>query len=94
MFRKNPTEKLSFQLENLMVYHKIASYPECTSSVLQALVLFKELYPGYRTKDIEKSIRNAATFIESRQEENGSWFVLMHHFIICLRLIFSIHFDN
>ncbi|KAK3155986.1 hypothetical protein QOZ80_2AG0101350 [Eleusine coracana subsp. coracana] len=48
-------------------------YPECTSSVLQALILFKELYPGYRTKEIEKSIRNAATFIESRQGEDGSW---------------------
>ncbi|XP_066324887.1 achilleol B synthase-like isoform X2 [Miscanthus floridulus] len=49
------------------------SYPECTSSVLQALILFQELYPGCRTKEIETSIRNAATFIESRQQEDGSW---------------------
>ncbi|TVU33478.1 hypothetical protein EJB05_25299, partial [Eragrostis curvula] len=48
-------------------------YPECTSSVLQALILFKELYPGYRSKEIEKSVRNAATFIENKQEEDGSW---------------------
>ncbi|KAL6629179.1 hypothetical protein ACP70R_028944 [Stipagrostis hirtigluma subsp. patula] len=48
-------------------------YPECTSSVLQALILFKQLYPGYRTKEIEVSISNAATFIESRQQEDGSW---------------------
>ncbi|KAL6629180.1 hypothetical protein ACP70R_028945 [Stipagrostis hirtigluma subsp. patula] len=48
-------------------------YPECTASVLQALVLFKELYPSYRAKEIEKCIRNAATFIESRQNEDGSW---------------------
>nr|BBJ70065.1 oxidosqualene cyclase [Imperata cylindrica] len=48
-------------------------YPECTSSVLQALVLFKELYPGYRTKEIETSVKNAATFIESKQQEDGSW---------------------
>uniref|UniRef100_A0A0D9VC23 Terpene cyclase/mutase family member n=1 Tax=Leersia perrieri TaxID=77586 RepID=A0A0D9VC23_9ORYZ len=48
-------------------------YPECTSSVLQALVLFKELYPGYRTKEIEKCVRNAAMFIENTQGEDGSW---------------------
>ncbi|CAL5022119.1 unnamed protein product [Urochloa decumbens] len=48
-------------------------YPECTSSVLQALILFKELYPSYRTKDIQKCVRNAVTFIESRQQEDGSW---------------------
>ncbi|KAG0531662.1 hypothetical protein BDA96_04G041600 [Sorghum bicolor] len=48
-------------------------YPECTSSVLQALILFKELYPGYRTEEIETLVRNAATFIENRQQEDGSW---------------------
>ncbi|KAG0531673.1 hypothetical protein BDA96_04G042700 [Sorghum bicolor] len=48
-------------------------YPECTSSVLQALILFQELYPGYRTKEIKTSIRNAATFIERSQQEDGSW---------------------
>jgi hypothetical protein len=42
--------------------------------VLQALILFQELYPDYRTKEIETSIGNAATFIESRQQEDGSWF--------------------
>ncbi|CAL5060344.1 unnamed protein product [Urochloa decumbens] len=48
-------------------------YPECTSSVLQALILFKELYPSYRTEEINKSIRKAAIFIESRQNKDGSW---------------------
>ncbi|XBI45214.1 hypothetical protein VPH35_109721 [Triticum aestivum] len=48
-------------------------YPECTSSVLQALILFKELHYGYHTQEIEKCIRDAATFIESRQGEDGSW---------------------
>uniref|UniRef100_A0A453N9Q0 Terpene cyclase/mutase family member n=1 Tax=Aegilops tauschii subsp. strangulata TaxID=200361 RepID=A0A453N9Q0_AEGTS len=48
-------------------------YPECTSSVLQALILFKELHYSYRTKEIEKCIKDAATFIESRQGEDGSW---------------------
>ncbi|CAD6244632.1 unnamed protein product [Miscanthus lutarioriparius] len=62
----NPCESFP----NMVVDHP---YPECTSSVLQALVLFKELYPSYRTKDIKKCIRSATTFIESRQQEDGSW---------------------
>lgn len=60
-----------------MVKH--GRYPECTSSVLQALMLFKELNYGYRTKEIEKCTRDAATFIESRQGEDGSWFVRRPH---------------
>ncbi|AQK68393.1 Camelliol C synthase [Zea mays] len=48
-------------------------YPECTSSVLQALILFKDLYPGYRTEEIEALVRSAATFIETKQQEDGSW---------------------
>ncbi|CAD6251025.1 unnamed protein product [Miscanthus lutarioriparius] len=62
----NPCESFP----NMVVDHP---YPECTSSMLQALVLFKELYPSYRIKDIKKCIRSAATFIESRQQEDGSW---------------------
>ena len=59
-------------------------YPECTSSVLQALILFKELHYGYHTQEIEKCIRDAATFIESRQGEDGSWFVRRPHFLTYL----------
>ncbi|RLM79240.1 achilleol B synthase-like [Panicum miliaceum] len=62
----NPCESFP----NMVVDHP---YPECTSSVLQALILFKELYPSYRTKDIHKCIINAVKFIESRQQEDGSW---------------------
>lgn len=43
--------------------------------MLQALVLFKELCPGYRTEEIEKCVRNATMFIENTQGEDGSWFV-------------------
>lgn len=62
----NPCESFP----NMIIDHP---YPECTSSVLQALVLFKEQHSGYRTKEIEKCITNAAKFIESRQGEDGSW---------------------
>jgi squalene cyclase len=69
--------KISLEIRSNYVALLIDSYPECTSSVLQALVLFKELYSGYRTKEIETSVRNAATFIESKQQEDGSWFALI-----------------
>ncbi|RLM54535.1 hypothetical protein C2845_PM10G08680 [Panicum miliaceum] len=47
---------------------------ECTSSVLQALIMFGGLHPGYHTSEIEFCIRNAANFIESKQNKDGSWF--------------------
>jgi hypothetical protein len=62
--------------------------------VLQALILFREQDPGYRTEEIEKSVRNAAMFIESIQEENGSWFALMNGFLICLGHIYTGYFST
>jgi achilleol B synthase len=55
--------------------------------VLEALVLFKELYPPYRAKQIEKCIKDGAMFIEqiekcikdgamfieNKQRKDGSW---------------------
>ncbi|PAN24753.1 hypothetical protein PAHAL_4G248900 [Panicum hallii] len=54
----------------------VVDYPcvECTSSVLQALIMFGGLHPGYRTSEIEFCIRNGANFIESKQNKDGSWF--------------------
>ncbi|KAL6875627.1 hypothetical protein ACP4OV_013140 [Aristida adscensionis] len=54
----------------------IIGYPhvECTSSAVQGLKLFSELYPGYRAKEIEKCINSAALFIESQQKRDGSWY--------------------
>nr|UMM64878.1 2,3-oxidosqualene cyclase [Avena strigosa] len=54
----------------------VVDYPsvECTSSVLQALVMFRELYPGYRKEEIGKCIKNASKFIENSQRKDGSWF--------------------
>jgi squalene cyclase len=48
-------------------------YVECTSAVIQALVLFKQLYPDHRTKEIIKSIEKGVQFIESKQTPDGSW---------------------
>ncbi|KAF9688909.1 hypothetical protein SADUNF_Sadunf01G0036800 [Salix dunnii] len=63
----NPVEFL----EDLVVEHE---YVECTSSTIQALVLFKKLYPGHRTKEIQDSILNGAKFIEKIQKPDGSWY--------------------
>ncbi|CAM0948883.1 unnamed protein product [Alopecurus aequalis] len=54
----------------------IVDYPsvECTSSVLQALIMFKEFYPGYREEEIGKCIKKASKFIEDKQRKDGSWF--------------------
>uniref|UniRef100_A0A453RGX0 Squalene cyclase C-terminal domain-containing protein n=1 Tax=Aegilops tauschii subsp. strangulata TaxID=200361 RepID=A0A453RGX0_AEGTS len=48
---------------------------ECTSSVLQALIMFKELYPGYRKEEIGKCVKNASKFIEDKQRKDGSWYL-------------------
>ncbi|EFH64820.1 hypothetical protein ARALYDRAFT_475791 [Arabidopsis lyrata subsp. lyrata] len=49
-------------------------YTECTSAVIQALVIFKQLHPNHRKKEIIKSIEKAAQFIESKQMPDGSWY--------------------
>nr|UXX25230.1 OSC [Aloe vera] len=49
-------------------------FVECTSSAVQALVLFKEMYPGYLKEEIEICVKKAMKFIESTQKEDGSWY--------------------
>uniref|UniRef100_A0ACD5WXJ9 Uncharacterized protein n=1 Tax=Avena sativa TaxID=4498 RepID=A0ACD5WXJ9_AVESA len=56
---------------DIMVEHQ---YVECTSSVIQALALFRGKYPGHRKDEIEQCIRRATKFIEKLQNDDGSWF--------------------
>ncbi|XP_061352215.1 beta-amyrin synthase-like isoform X2 [Gastrolobium bilobum] len=63
----NPTEFF----EDVVVEHE---YVECTTSVIEALVLFKKLYPEHKKKEIENSIINAVRFIEDTQTTDGSWY--------------------
>uniref|UniRef100_A0A9I9CCZ6 Squalene cyclase C-terminal domain-containing protein n=1 Tax=Cucumis melo TaxID=3656 RepID=A0A9I9CCZ6_CUCME len=49
-------------------------YVECTSSAIQALVLFKKLFPSHRRKEIENFIEKAVNFIKRMQKEDGSWY--------------------
>ncbi|KAK9923928.1 hypothetical protein M0R45_032324 [Rubus argutus] len=63
----NPTEFFA----DIVVEHE---YVECTASAIQALVLFKKLYPGHRKKEIEHFITNAIQYIENIQIPDGSWY--------------------
>ncbi|KAK7243446.1 hypothetical protein RIF29_38242 [Crotalaria pallida] len=63
----NPTEFF----EGLVVEHE---YVECSASTIQALVLFKTLYPDHRRKEIEDCIVNAVRYIEDTQTADGSWY--------------------
>ncbi|KAK8293995.1 hypothetical protein V6Z12_D06G225400 [Gossypium hirsutum] len=57
-------------LEDLTIEYE---HVECTSSSIQALAIFKKLYPGHRKIEIENCIRKAAKFIEDVQYPDGSW---------------------
>uniref|UniRef100_A0A0E0R725 Terpene cyclase/mutase family member n=1 Tax=Oryza rufipogon TaxID=4529 RepID=A0A0E0R725_ORYRU len=63
----NPSE--SFR--NIIVDYP---YVECTSSLIQALILFNGIYPSYRHEEIEKIIKSGALFIEKQQRKDGSWY--------------------
>lgn len=64
--RKTDTNKM---------HNLIDRYVECTSSSIQALALFKKLYPRHRTEEIDNCISKGANFIESMQRNDGSWLV-------------------
>ncbi|ESQ50636.1 hypothetical protein EUTSA_v10022563mg [Eutrema salsugineum] len=63
----NPTDFFA----NVMVEGECV---ECTSAVIQAFVMFKQLYPDHREKEVIKSIKKAVQFIESKQMPDGSWY--------------------
>ncbi|XP_059447343.1 beta-amyrin synthase-like isoform X2 [Corylus avellana] len=63
----NPTEFFS----DIVVEHE---YVECTAAAIQALVLFKKLYPGHRKEEIEDFIKSAVPFIQDMQMPDGSWY--------------------
>jgi len=62
----NPTEFFA----DIVIEHE---YVECTASAIQALVLFKKLYPGHRKKEIDNFITNAVRYLESIQTPEGGW---------------------
>ncbi|XP_062076402.1 germanicol synthase-like isoform X2 [Humulus lupulus] len=63
----NPVEFL----EEIVIEH---DYVECTSAAIQALVLFKKLYPGHREQEINMFISRAVRYLENTQTHDGSWY--------------------
>ncbi|KAJ4844509.1 hypothetical protein Tsubulata_006351 [Turnera subulata] len=63
----NPTEFFA----DIVIEHE---YVECTSSAIQALVLFKKLHPGHRKKEIENFVTKAVGYLESIQNPEGGWY--------------------
>ncbi|EDP50566.1 hypothetical protein KXW98_008104 [Aspergillus fumigatus] len=49
-------------------------YPECTSAVLTALVLFSKHWPDYRREEIQTFIQRGVDFIKRAQRPDGSWY--------------------
>eukprot|EP01130_Rhizamoeba_saxonica_P002426 TRINITY_DN1222_c0_g1_i12.p1 TRINITY_DN1222_c0_g1~~TRINITY_DN1222_c0_g1_i12.p1 ORF type:complete len:490 (-),score=77.98 TRINITY_DN1222_c0_g1_i12:303-1772(-) len=56
--------------EGIMVDY---SYCECSSACIQSLCLWREMFPEYRSEDIDTSIKNGLNFLKSIAREDGSW---------------------
>ncbi|KZS94380.1 terpene synthase [Sistotremastrum niveocremeum HHB9708] len=63
----NPAEVFG----NIMIEY---NYPECTTSAVTALSIFKKHYPNYRRHDIERVTRKAVEYIKAAQNPNGAWY--------------------
>ena len=68
-FKQYSSVQISCKLIDLLVFR----YVECTASAIQALVLFRSLHPGYRSKEIAASVARASSYIEDEQMSDGSW---------------------
>ncbi|XP_072065504.1 lupeol synthase [Arachis hypogaea] len=51
-----------------------SEYVECTGSGMQALALFRKLYPNHRRREVDRSISKAIRYMESVQNPDGSWY--------------------
>ncbi|WCJ39169.1 Lupeol synthase [Euphorbia peplus] len=63
----NPCEAF----DRVMVEYEVV---ECTSSVVESLVKFKNLHPEYRNKDVGTALAKATHYLESMQNSDGSWY--------------------
>jgi hypothetical protein len=54
---------------------------ECTSSVLQALIMFRDLDHVYRKEEIGNCIERASRFIEKEQRKDGSWSLKFYYLL-------------
>ncbi|KAJ2081970.1 hypothetical protein H4R24_001949 [Coemansia sp. RSA 988] len=50
------------------------AYPECTTSVVLGLTAFREAYPDYKPRQIQKCIADAVGYVLRAQRSDGSWY--------------------
>ncbi|KAJ2919534.1 hypothetical protein MD484_g877, partial [Candolleomyces efflorescens] len=62
----NPAEVFG----NIMVEY---NYPECSTSAITSLAIFRKHYPNYRSKDIDRCIRRAVDYLHKSQTPEGGW---------------------
>ncbi|KAF8998542.1 terpenoid cyclases/protein prenyltransferase alpha-alpha toroid [Cyathus striatus] len=62
----NPAEVFG----NIMVEY---TYPECTTSVITALSIFRKHIPYYRRADIDRTIKSAIKYLHDAQHPGGGW---------------------
>ncbi|KAI6125392.1 terpenoid cyclases/protein prenyltransferase alpha-alpha toroid [Pisolithus croceorrhizus] len=48
-------------------------YPECTTSVITALSIFRKHHPNYRSAEIDRTIRRAIEYLHAAQKPDGGW---------------------
>jgi len=48
-------------------------YPECTTSVITALAIFRKYYPNYRSNEIDTVTQDAIKYLHNVQRPNGGW---------------------
>lgn len=66
-----PKHLLRKSVANVMVEH---DYPECTTSVLTALVHFRQRYPHYKVAEIEQCTLRGIRYLHRSQHPNGGWY--------------------
>jgi lanosterol synthase len=49
------------------------NYPECTTSVITGLAIFRKSYPNYRTQEINNVTHKALEYLHHAQQPNGGW---------------------
>ncbi|TEB29090.1 lanosterol synthase [Coprinellus micaceus] len=49
------------------------NYPECTTSAITPLAIFRKHYPNYRVADIDLSIQRAVHYLHAAQTPEGGW---------------------
>ncbi|ETW79079.1 hypothetical protein HETIRDRAFT_453585 [Heterobasidion irregulare TC 32-1] len=56
---------------NIMIEY---AYPECTTSVITSLSIFRKEWPSYRAAEIESTIKGAIGYLHRAQKPEGGWF--------------------